>query len=135
MAIAGLTRPATLSLDSRPTSRYYFGTILTASTFITAILQPNTTMIQRTTPDSIPDKPDIEYPCTWVYKVIGEDPTLLNEVILTACAPAPVRITPSHTSSGGKYHSVDATLVVDSEEMRLQIYEVLKSHPGVKVVL
>lgn len=82
-----------------------------------------------------PDKAEITYPCNWVYKVIGTDTQLLREVILTACAPAKVEITDSHSSSGGKYHSLNASLVVENEEMRLQIYELLKNHEAVKVVL
>lgn len=82
-----------------------------------------------------PEKPVIEYPCTWVYKVIGEDTDALTKLIITACAPAEVRITHSHSSSGGKYHSLNATLEVESEQTRLQIYELLKNHPAVKIVL
>lgn len=80
-------------------------------------------------------KPDIDYPCNWVYKVIGEDPRILEELIITACAPASVEITPSHTSSGGKYHSLNASLTVENEAMRLQIYDLLKEHPAVRYVL
>jgi uncharacterized protein len=87
------------------------------------------------TTKKIPDKPDITYPCTWVYKVIGEDTKLLQEVIVTACAPTKVSITHSHSSSGGKYHSLNATLTVENEKTRLQIYDLLKQHPAIKVVL
>lgn len=80
-------------------------------------------------------KPEIDYPCLWVYKVIGEDPAVLREIIITACAPAAVEISPSHQSSKGKYHSLNASLTVDSEEMRHGIYELLKNHPAVKIVL
>lgn len=83
----------------------------------------------------IPEKPEIEYPCTWVYKVIGEDQETLKNVIVTACAPEQVDITHSHSSSKGKYHSLNATLVVPDENTRLQIYELLKQHPAVKMVL
>lgn len=82
-----------------------------------------------------PEKPEIEYPCDWVYKVIGEDPEVMKELIITACAPAEVEIAHSHTSSKGKYHSLNASLVLEDEEQRLQIYELLKNHPAVKVVL
>lgn len=85
--------------------------------------------------DTRPEKPEIEYPCTWVYKVIGEDTDILRELIITACAPADVDITHSHSSSKGKYHSLNATLEVESEQMRLQIYGLLKTHPAVKIVL
>lgn len=82
-----------------------------------------------------PEKPEIEYPCDWVYKVIGEDPTVLKEIIITACAPTQVLINHSHTSSKGKYHSLNASLMVEDEKQRLQIYDLLKNHPAVKVVL
>lgn len=86
-------------------------------------------------PGEFPDKPEIDYPCTWVYKVIGEDTTVLRQLILTACAPARVEISHSHSSSKGKYHSLNAKVRVTSEEMRISIYTLLKSHPAVKVVL
>ena len=92
-------------------------------------------MTEQHTFPATPDKPEIDYPCQWVYKVIGEDTRTLKELILTACAPATVDITHSHSSSKGKYHSLNVSLVVENEEMRLQIYELLKNHPAVKIVL
>ena len=80
-------------------------------------------------------RPEIEYPCTWVYKVIGRDCTLLKELIVSACAPQSVKISHSNTSSGGKYHSLSAELRVEDETTRLAIYENLKNSPGVKFVL
>ena len=82
-----------------------------------------------------PDKPEIEYPCTWVYKVIGEDCTLLKDIIVSACAPREVTISHSHTSSKGKYHSLNAELVVPDETIRLAIYQTLKENPAVKIIL
>lgn len=82
-----------------------------------------------------PERPEIEYPCTWVYKVIGVDCSLLKEVIVSACSPHAVQINHSHSSSKGKYHSLNAELEVPSEEVRLSIYDKLKSSPAVKIVL
>ncbi len=82
-----------------------------------------------------PKKPEIEYPCQWAYKVIGEDCTLLQEVILRACAPLQPEIKHSQTSRKGKYHSLQAELVVPSEEVRLGIYQRLQAEPAVKIVL
>jgi len=82
-----------------------------------------------------PEQLEIEYPCTWVYKVIGQDCTLLKDVIVLACAPENVTISHSNSSSKGKYHSLNAELIVKSEVTRLAIYETLKNHPVVKLVL
>lgn len=81
------------------------------------------------------DKAEIEYPCQWVYKVIGEDCTLLKDVIEQACAPLQVTIGHSHTSSKGKYHSLNAELTVPDEQTRLKIYAALKNNAAVKIVL
>ncbi|PIE72905.1 MAG: DUF493 domain-containing protein [Deltaproteobacteria bacterium] len=78
---------------------------------------------------------ELEYPCTWTYKIIGEDCTLLKEAIQTTCRPQEVQISLSKSSSKGKYHCLDATLTVDSEEMRLRIFEGLKASPAVKIIL
>jgi hypothetical protein len=82
-----------------------------------------------------PERPEIEYPCTWIYKVIGEDCSLLKDIIVSACSPLPVKISHSHTSSKGKYHSLNAELEVPTEEVRLRIYELLKCSPVIKIVL
>lgn len=86
-------------------------------------------------PEGAPERPDIDYPCTWVYKVIGEDCSLLKDEIVAACFPLPVKISHSHASSKGKYHSLNAELEVSSEEIRLKVYETLKCSPAVKIIL
>ncbi len=82
-----------------------------------------------------PDKPKIDYPCTWTYKVIGEDQAVLRDVITDACAPHAVIISLSHRSSKGKYYSVNAETVVPDETTRLRIYAQLKGNTAIKIVL
>lgn len=92
-------------------------------------------LYNKTTPQGLPQQPEIEYPCTWVYTVIGEDCSLLKDTIVSACASLPVKISHSHTSSKGKYHSLKAELEVPTEEFRLRVYETLKCSPAVKIIL
>ncbi|MGL1933006.1 MAG: DUF493 domain-containing protein [Desulfotalea sp.] len=80
-------------------------------------------------------KPDIEYPCIWPYKIIGENPDLIKDAIEKCCYPNNVKINFSHTSSGGKYHSFSAKVEVTSEELRLAIFDKLKEHPSLKMIL
>jgi uncharacterized protein len=82
-----------------------------------------------------PERPEIEYPCKWVYKVIGEDCSLIKEVIISACFPLEVKISYSNSSSKGKYHSLNAEIEVPDEEVRLNIYEILKGSPAIKIIL
>ncbi|CAG37613.1 HP0495 family protein [Desulfotalea psychrophila] len=91
-------------------------------------------LIQNT--DELKKKhPEIEYPCRWQYKVIGEDATLVKDAIVSICTDTSLEVTYSHTSSGGKYHSFNASIKVESEAMRLSTFESLKAHPSLKMVL
>jgi putative lipoic acid-binding regulatory protein len=78
--------------------------------------------------------PEITYPCLWLYKVIGEDATALAKAINTVC-PVSTVIAPSKTSSGGKYCSLNVEVEVADEAIRLAIYQNLKNHLAVKMVL
>ncbi len=80
-------------------------------------------------------KPEIVYPCPWGYKVIGSDANRLRSAIAEVIQEGPHTITPSHSSLTGKYHCLDLELVVTSEECRIEIYESLRRHPAVKIVL
>ncbi len=87
------------------------------------------------TPFSCKEKPDIEYPCPWTYKVIGMSADALKKAIATVMGEREVMITPSHTSSGGKYCSMNVEVVLEDDETRLRYYQNLKNHAAVKVVM
>jgi putative lipoic acid-binding regulatory protein len=78
---------------------------------------------------------EIEYPCIWQYKVIGEDTTILKEVIVAACAPLQPKIHYSQSSSRGRYHSFNVEVEVSCEEIRLQIFATLRDSQAVKMIL
>lgn len=80
-------------------------------------------------------RPAIVYPCIWSYKVIGEQADPLRQAIILACAPHPVEISVSRSSRGGRYHSLEATVEVGDEQTRLAIFDRLKNHPAVKILL
>jgi uncharacterized protein len=90
---------------------------------------------EKTEQPAPPRRPEIAYPCTWVYKVIGTDCTLLKDAIVAACFPHPVTIGYSHSSSKGKYHSLNAELIVADETVRLRIHQALHNSSAVKIVL
>jgi uncharacterized protein len=86
-------------------------------------------------PFSCKEKPDINYPCSWVYKIIGTDMGALKKAIATVIGTRDILITPSNTSSGGKYTSLNVEVVVSDDETRLKYYQHLKNHAAVKVVM
>ncbi len=81
------------------------------------------------------DKPEIVYPCPWGYKVIGSDVERLRSAIAEVLQERSHTLTPSNSSLTGKYHCLDLELIVTSEECRLEIYENLRRHPAIKIVL
>jgi len=81
------------------------------------------------------NKADIKYPCSWTYKVIGADSKNMCQAIMTILGTENLIITKSHTSSGGKYCSLNAETMVADDETRLRHYQNLKNHAAVKVVL
>lgn len=80
-------------------------------------------------------KPAMDYPCSWGYKVIGPDDNRLRVAIAAIMQDVPHSITPSNRSASGKYICLDVEMLVTSEDQRLTIYEGLRSHPAVKIVL
>ena len=81
------------------------------------------------------EKPAIQYPCIWSYKIIGQDKELLRIAATNAAAHKHHTISESNKSSGGKYHSLNLETEVSCDDERLGIFEKLKSDGNVKIVL
>ena len=81
------------------------------------------------------EKLSIEYPCTWHYKVIGNDQFLMRTAIGEILADLEYSLEMSDTSRTGKYSSLLLTLVVASEEHRNAIFAALADHRDIRVVL
>jgi putative lipoic acid-binding regulatory protein len=85
--------------------------------------------------DSNSKRPVIEYPTKWDYKVIGEDIDKLLKAIEETVNGLEYEITPSNISKGGKYFSLNLTVVVLSEVMRNRVFRDLDDQPNVKIVI
>jgi putative lipoic acid-binding regulatory protein len=79
-------------------------------------------------------KVSIDYPCRWVYKVIGADEAKMRAAI-AAVIPGGCEIAASRSSAGGKYASLTVTVQVEDEVSRISIYEALRKDLSVKMVL
>jgi len=80
-------------------------------------------------------KVKLNYPCQWLYKVIGTDHEQLRKTIMEIINKIPCEISLSNSSSSGKYICLNLEIIVQSEEERNSIYSSLKSHPLIKIVL
>ena len=68
---------------------------------------------------------EIRYPVRWTYKVIGSDEDRLRDAIGAVVGETEHTISYSHASSGGRYISLTAEVVVESEDQRNHLLLVL----------
>jgi uncharacterized protein len=80
-------------------------------------------------------KPDIQYPCRWHYRLIGEERTAILEAVHALLNAAMCTIEEGNVSSGGRYCSLNVEVTVADEAERLRLYRLFAEHPAVRMVL
>ena len=80
------------------------------------------------------EEPSIDYPCEWIYKVIGSDKGSVHNAIESIIQDSEYQINDSNTSKTGKYLSFDVTVMVGDEAYRNKIYQAFKEHEDIKFV-
>ena len=80
-------------------------------------------------------KVELEYPCNWCYKVIGESTEGIKEAIKDVIDMREHKLSKSNKSKGGKYTSMNLDMLVHSDDDRETIYEELKKHKNIKMVI
>jgi len=80
-------------------------------------------------------KPQITYPCPWVYKVIGRDRNLIEAAVAEILSGQAYRAVPSKSSKSGTYHCLNVETTVENETDRVAFYDRLRRHPAVVMVL
>ena len=77
----------------------------------------------------------LKYPCTWVYKIIGADQNDMKSAVHEIIKDRACQITPSRSSETSKYHCLNVETIVEGESHRKEIYEALRAHRAIKIVL
>ena len=80
-------------------------------------------------------KLELEYPCSWTYKLIGYEKEAIQKAIHDVILEREHTLTHSNKSKSGKYVSMDLDLIIHNEDERNFIYEALKAHQHIKMVL
>jgi len=80
-------------------------------------------------------KVEIEYPCNWCYKVIGESMEGIEEAVKEIVDEREHKLSESNKSKSGKYTSMNLDMLVHNDDDRQTIYEELKKHKNVKMVI
>jgi uncharacterized protein len=76
----------------------------------------------------------IDYPCEWIYKVIGNDKESVHNAIAGIIQGSEFHINDSNASKTGKYLSFNVTVMVSDEAYRNKIYQAFKEHDDIKFV-
>ncbi len=85
--------------------------------------------------DNLSAKPEIEYPCEWGYKLIGTDIAALQAVIFDIVGERPYTTKGGNSSSKGKFHSLNMSCMVESQEDRDKIFKAFSDHKDIKMVI
>lgn len=85
--------------------------------------------------DSNSERPEINYPCNWEYKVIGRDVEKMLAAIENAALGLEYDVTPSNISKKGNYYSLKFVLSVPNQTVRDLVFEKLDNHNDVVYVL
>ena len=80
-------------------------------------------------------KLELEYPCNWCYKVISSEREALQNAIKDVVNEREYKLSDSNSSKTGKYVSMNLDMLVHNEDDRQFIYDALKKHQDIKMVL
>lgn len=78
---------------------------------------------------------EIEYPCPWNFKIIGREEEHMRRAIAKIVGDSDYMLTFSNQSRHGKYCSLNLDMVVLDEPHRLNIFEALRHHRSIRIVL
>jgi len=86
--------------------------------------------------DKLQDKKlELEYPCNWCYKVIASEREALQKAIKDVLDEREHKLADSNTSKTGKYVSMNLDMLVYNDDDRQFIFDALKKHQDIKMVL
>ncbi len=80
-------------------------------------------------------KPEISYPCSWKYNLIGSDIRSIEKAASEILADGSHSLTKSKQSSSGKYVSMNLELEVTSQSHRDSIFIQFREHIDIKFVI
>jgi len=80
-------------------------------------------------------KLELEYPVSWKYKLISLSKEQIQKAIHEVILEREHKLEHSNESKSGKYVSMNLELLVHNEDDRNFIFQALKAHENIKMVL
>lgn len=81
------------------------------------------------------EKLELNYPCNWIYKVIGSTELEIQKAVIEIVEGREYTLIHSHISKKGKFLSFTLEMLVHNEDDRKMLYEMLCAHKDIKMVL
>ncbi len=78
---------------------------------------------------------ELDYPCSWQYKVVIRHEQTIEDIIKNILKQRAHNIKPSKKSSGGKFKSYTLEILVHNEDDRKELYQLLMNHEHIKMVV
>ena len=85
--------------------------------------------------DKTQNKPKIEYPTNWGFKLIGKDKESLLACIKEVMGDKEHLCSVGNASRTGKFHSYNTSCVVKSQEERDRLFKCFQDHDDVEMVI
>jgi len=85
--------------------------------------------------NDMPERPNIEYPTSWGFKIIGRDKEKLLACIKEAMGEKEHLCSIGNKSRTGKFTTYNASCTVDTEEERNRIFKYFQDHDDVEMVI
>ncbi len=79
------------------------------------------------------DRPNIEYPCMWGFRIIGEDKDKMKQAIKECIDNQECKV--EDGNSNNKYSSLKFQAYCMNEEERNEFFKRLQNHKDIKFVL
>jgi len=80
-------------------------------------------------------KLELDYPCNWSYKLVIKHDQNIKKIIKEVLEQREHGVKASKTSSKGKFKSYTLDLIVEDEEDRKNLYQILGDHEHIKMIV
>lgn len=81
------------------------------------------------------ERPVIDYPCRWEYRVIGADAGAMGQAVAEVLGREKYTLTEGKRSPAGRWLSLSLQLEVISDSHRHAVHHALREHPAIRMVL
>ena len=85
--------------------------------------------------NNTPQKPTIEYPTQWGFKIIGRNEAKLKACIKEVMGEKAHQCTLGNRSKTGKFTTYNASCMVESQEERDTLFKAFQEHEDVEMVI